>query len=854
MDFVYQLWQVLLTRGAPQAKQLCTQHTETGIPHELVNLVSDMNDRKALSAMLSGTRHLEKDFWGWHALFMGLANLTIGNGERAMSLFETASETDACRAPSLVYLASYYLQMGQADLAEETIREGVSLDKTIGEFHLLKARLHLLNYDFDQADVQLKIAKDKGFYSPLGMKCFELENMVVRDCQAEAVASALELLRDGVGGVSSDETVSAGLGVLMACGALDEADSYLELALEKNPDNGFLLALQGDVSALQGRYRMASHAISRALALDKDNLSLLVRKVRLAGHAFTFKQGLAALDKIMDLIQDLPPPNRAVYLSMYGRIHFDRGDEDEAMTAYAKALETDPKCIPALGGMAGIMTTLGRLDEAHEFQDRMYQMAPVRAMQIMINNDRVPDDDRDIRRMAAMAKTLATPLPLRAALTLTLARVFQKRGEHDRAMDYADDANALFRIFVSYNHLKKAEDADRIIGHMTRDFFDRCKGFGGDNRLPLFILGMPRSGTTLVEQILGSHSAVFAGGELGQIPRMWRRLEAWERRLGSDFQKIPDCVLELTRDQSASFSLKVEKEYRELMTGNARETYITDKLPHNFKNIGLIKLLFPKARIIYCRRHAGGIALSNYFTSYEALHGGMGFAYDLGWIGYEIANCQRLMAHWKALFGDDIHIVDYENLVDDPEPVIKDMLTYLSLNWEDSVLEFNRLDRPVKTASVVQVRQPLYTTSKERWRYYEHRLKPMFEALSERISQSLPFPVPRPPHEPSLFLKGMGLLQAERNQEAEAIFRELLDIYPRHAAAMHMLGAAYSNQGKIRPAYQCMKRSIQLNPNNSTWYENLAIILDHMRRLEEAAEIRKKGKKAARKNTCMPDT
>ncbi|WP_428161187.1 sulfotransferase, partial [Desulfobacter sp.] len=836
MDIIYKLWKALLTHGRDGAEKYCKQQTGSGLPEELTGLITMMQNRRALHRFLMQTAAQEKSMQGWHALFRGIARLALGDREQAEILFKAASGTEACRAPSFVYLGNIYLLQNETDLAWETLREGISLDRTIGEFHLIAARLHLAVEAFDKAQDERAIAVEKGGYSRLGLKSLDMEEMMARNRFDQAAAAAANLLRDGLAGASLEEIAFVGLRVLMLCGAFDEADRFLDQALEKDPENIILLIYRADIAVLRGRYLAAGQAVSQALAIAGENISLLVRKAQLTGKAFSPAQGLGALDRIVEKMQNKPRPNLAVYQAMYGDIHFELDNVKAAVKAYEAALQTDAKCVPALAGLANVMMVEGKLDRARELQDLLYKLTPVRAMQAMINNERMPGDDRNIQRMAAMAKKPGTPLQMRASLNLSLARIYQKQEHVDLSMDYADKANALFRKCLSFDPEKGARQADRIISRMTREFFDSRQGFGTASSLPLFILGMPRSGTTLVEQILGSHSAVFPGGELGQMPRMWRRLQVWEQRMGSDFQKIPDCILELNQSQSVAFARKVEEEYREFMPQDPGKIHITDKLPHNFTNIGLIKLLFPKAKIIYCRRHAGAIAISNYFVSYKAMHGGMGFASDLAWIGTEIGNCRRLMAHWKAIFGDSIHVVDYEQLVAEPESVIKSMLDYLGLQWEEGVLAFDRLERPVKTASLAQVRKPLYKGSRDRWRRYEHRLRPMFEALDRRLADPVPAPVPLPPHEPSLFLRGMDLLKAGQNPEAEALFREILDIYPRHAAAMHMLGAAYSNQGKILPAHQCMKRSIQLHPGNHTWYGNLAIILDHMRRPEEAAE------------------
>ena len=178
---------------------------------------------------------------------------------------------------------------------------------------------------------------------------------------------------------------------------------------------------------------------------------------------------------------------------------------------------------------------------------------------------------------------------------------------------------------------------------------------------------MPRSGTTLTEQILGSHSQVFGAGELGLVSEQIGKLNMWERHVGSGLH-YPECVADLSRERSARLA---EHWLGELQAFDPQARHVIDKLPHNFEHIGLIKLLFPNAIIFHCKREPRDVAVSNYITDYAAKFGGMGFAYDLGWIGEQLVDHDRLMAHWHATRPGRILDVDYASLTQDPEGVMR---------------------------------------------------------------------------------------------------------------------------------------------------------------------------------------
>jgi hypothetical protein len=283
---------------------------------------------------------------------------------------------------------------------------------------------------------------------------------------------------------------------------------------------------------------------------------------------------------------------------------------------------------------------------------------------------------------------------------------------------------------LEHERMRFDPDAGRSFVARSRATFNAAlieekRPLGNPSEMPIFIVGMLRSGTTLVEQILASHPAVYAAGELGYFRNASRQLA--ERAAGG--QPYPDCLGGLDAETIDSLSSAYITHLRERM-GEARR--FTDKNPLNFEHLGLIMLAFPNARVIHCRRDPMDVCLSIYFQHFSERHD---FAYSFADIAEHHRQYQQLMAHWHDVFPGRIHDLDYEDLVADFETVSRDMLTFLDLEWDENCLEFHRTDRPVGTASHWQVRQPLYAHSVQRWRRYEPYLEELRAALGDRRGQ-----------------------------------------------------------------------------------------------------------------------
>jgi tetratricopeptide (TPR) repeat protein len=417
-------------------------------------------------------------------------------------------------------------------------------------------------------------------------------------------------------------------------------------------------------------------------------------------------------------------------------------------------------------------------------------------------------------------------------LLFTLAAAWEKKKDYEKAWEFAAEANEAAKAHLNYRPEVHRARVEREIARFSKAFMASRQGWGHSSSLPTFVLGMPRSGTTLVEQILGSHSQVFGAGELSLVPEFIQKLSGWEMKLGTRRQ-YPECIDDLGRDESVKFADQHIAKLREYSPAAQR---IVDKLPHNFEHIGLIKLIFPNAKILHLKREPRDVAMSNFFTDYAAKFGGMGFAYDFSWIGEQLIDHQRLMDHWHAVFPGQILEVDYDALVEDVEGWARKIINYLELPWEEGVLAFQDLDRAVKTASVWQVRQPVYTTSKAKWKRYEAHLDTLEAALAE--VPPLPAPSPLPKIDAGLFLSAQEQINQGKPAEAEALYRKLLQARPAHAAAHHFLGAALYQQGKLEPARGAMRRSIQLHRGHVQWLENLAAVEQAMGNADAAQQIR----------------
>ncbi|HEY1863999.1 MAG TPA: sulfotransferase [Roseiarcus sp.] len=496
---------------------------------------------------------------------------------------------------------------------------------------------------------------------------------------SEAVHALSEIARLDPGDAQAHYNLGA---ALLSLGAPGQATASLQRALELKP------------SLTAARVRLAN---ALELSGSKSEALLIYRKLcRAAG----------------DVSEKLE--YSAIALALEGKMG-EAADEFRRLAAFAP---NNPNARLLLGKA---LAEAGRLDEAASEIEPIVDALPA-AFARLADVRRMTEADRPlIERVRRIADSPAIEPSVRIPLEFGLGKSFDDLGEYGEAIRHYDAANAMRAQTTRIDRAWLAKQYDDMIAAYAGDARQRGSWSATrpasvqlrstDEELPVFIVGMPRSGTTLVEQILSAHPAVTAGGEL----RFWSD-QIQKGRISANAPPDADALSEAANDYLTAL--------REI---GAHALRITDKDPMNYERLGLIRMALPSARVIHCRRHPIDTALSEYFTNFG---GRQTYASDRGDIVFFYRQYQRLMNHWRRVLPSGRFTeVDYEELVTNRQAVTRRLIAFLELPWDDACVSPERNTRPVHTASVWQARQPVYSTSVERWRHYEPWLGELRELL-----------------------------------------------------------------------------------------------------------------------------
>jgi len=467
----------------------------------------------------------------------------------------------------------------------------------------------------------------------------------------------------------------------LGAGHIRRAVDLLESALPDHVGSAALWGDLGDARRADGQTQASLDAYERALDLGIDHPEeihlirgvILMNDLARAPEAET--EFLSAVSK--------NPQYVAAWFNL-GSIYEDRGSRADAQQAYGEVLRLEPGNPKALARLVGVS----------ELQN--------------------PNDPL-LGRLRALIANRGSLMADRAIMGFALGEALDRLGAYDAAFEAFKAANEHSRAAagphrVRYDRVEHERFVDRLISTFPRP----VKPIDDDDAgSPIFICGMFRSGSTLVERILAAHPQVTAGGELHLLPAM----------IKTELQPYPDSVAELTPSQRTS----LRRGYLDgLKQRGLVHGPITDKRPDNFLHIGLIKQLFPTAKIIHTTRQPLDNCLSIYFLNLTLA---MPYALDLLDTGHWLGQHDRLMGHWRSLYGEDILTVSYDDLVHDPRTAVGDILAFCGLAWNEDCLNFHQKEAVVRTASLWQVRKPIYAVSSGRWRNYEAHLIPLRSAL-----------------------------------------------------------------------------------------------------------------------------
>ncbi|MBF0446209.1 MAG: sulfotransferase, partial [Magnetococcales bacterium] len=586
------------------------------------------------------------------------------------------------------------------------------------------------------------------------------------------------------------------------------------------PDNQILCLQMAELAKLQGHHMQAVKLIKRALKDNTEDINLWVQLSSACLHHFEQQAQQAAL-RAMELSDALEegeenPLEKIKILQAQAKLALAQIESQEqnfakAEKLYREILAEHKNFVPALQGLGQQLLQQGDIDEAMELFETVKKLNPVRGYTSLINAHRFPTEITTLEKIEKAAKVPSLEGSVRTGIYFQLSAAWAKRKEYDRAFAFAKQGNTASKKFLNYDGKQHRNHCGGIRQGFCEDLYKHRPDYGVDSTLPVYVLGMPRSGTTLVEQIISGHSQIFGAGELGVVPQVIQGLNRWERHVGSG-RVYPDCMDDLTPYVTKRIARSVLQELQEFAP---QAKHVVDKMPHNFENIGLIKFLFPNAKIISVRRDPRDIAISNYFTDYQAKHGGMGFAYDLTDIGEQLADHNLLMHHWDRVFPGEILTINYEDVVEDLEGCARKMLGYIGVAWEQQVLKFNELKRTVKTASVWQVRQPIYKSSKAKWKNYQKHLAPLLKGTNKKIVFETPDTITLP--QPGFLTDGIAHYNENRLDEAELSFKKMLHHNPNHAACNYMLGLVYLSKNHVEDGIAAIEKAIHKAPWHKEW-------------------------------------
>jgi tetratricopeptide (TPR) repeat protein len=409
-----------------------------------------------------------------------------------------------------------------------------------------------------------------------------------------------------------------------------------------------------------------------------------------------------------------------------GRLRDEQGRHAEALELLRTAVGRRPDSASARVQLASLLAEVGEFAAAEASLREALRRDPrhVAALTALaeLKQERLPD--ADLEAMCDLLTEREQSPGTAAALHFGLARVLDARGEFPLAAENFILGNALRCKAMSlrgevYRPELQQGFVDSVIAAHTPGFFDRVRGFGLESRRPVFIFGLPRSGTTLVEQILASHARVCGGGELKLVRDALRALPRVMGRDEDPLACLPDLDPPSTRTLAQGYLDGLD-------ALDTQADRVTDKMPENFQSLGLIAALFPNATLIHCRRDLRDVALSCWTTNFRNL----GWTFDRDAIAHYFGQYTRLMEHWRRVLPAAWLDVDYEALVADLEGESRRIVAWCGLDWDPNCLAFHETRRPVRTASSGQVRRPLYSHSIGRWRNYAAELGRWFERFS----------------------------------------------------------------------------------------------------------------------------
>ncbi|MBU3557625.1 sulfotransferase [Polynucleobacter sp. Ross1-W9] len=629
------------------------------------------------------------------------------------------------------------------------------------------------------------------------------------------------------------------LGVLLyQANQLEKAFELFSSAVQSEPLNPLYQRNLGELCRRIGRIEQSILCGKAASKLDPKNAEPQYNLGLAYNDAGDIPKAITAYRKAVKL-----NPQHGFSWNNLGSALESQGNKKSALAAYEKAVALNAMHAEAQNNQGAIYSEMGRLDEARTsfnaaisanpgFVESHYNLSSLKTYEV--NDPHLSFLEKIYARRNELA------IPARIRYSFAIGKALDDVGRYDQAFAAYEEGNRLQRTLLPVNE----ESADRLLESVMQvfnsKFFEERKNWVGEvnqKRAPIFIVGMPRSGTTLLEQILSSHSSVYGAGELVDL-----NSAIYAATGQQDAEPYANKILSLSEEQVR----KIGEDYlSRVWKLSPKSKFITDKMPANFFYLGIIHLALPNAKVIHAMRDP----MDSCFSCYSRLFNDtMEFAYDLDSLGKYYRRYITLMKHWhKVLPKNTILDLSYEELVTDTEKQARRILEFVGLPWDEKCLDFHKNERLVKTASVAQVRKPIYKTSVARWKHFKSYLQPLLEQVREfrvnaeddevitSIAGSLSIGDPNQSRsliERILHLQGQGQHQAVIDQLSIDILN--LGSDPNIAIMLHLLGISFYRLNRFSESRKAYERALQIQPNFPSALNSLGFLLQDLGLLDQA--------------------
>ncbi len=507
-------------------------------------------------------------------------------------------------------------------------------------------------------------------------------------------------------------------------GRLFKAEQLCRAFLQREGHHVEAMRLLADIGIRFNAYDEAEFLLESCKVLEPSNVSAHFDYVKILRKRQKFELALSEAHALR-----LKEPGNPEFEMLFANENLAVGNFDEAMLIYEALLSSMPNN-PGINLTYGhALKTVGRQDDAISAYRHAYKARPDcgDAYWSLANLKTYRFNDEEIIQMRDRQASPTTALDDRYHLCFALGKALEDRSEYAEAFEYYELGNRLKREELKYDPTRLSKEMQLQRELVTPDLIDQFSGAGCTDRDPIFIVGLPRAGSTLLEQILASHSLVEGTMELPNIFALAYRLD--RQRLVGEEPEYPGNLKDLSQEDVTRFGadfIRDTQVYRKKGT-----PYFIDKMPNNFRHIGLIHMILPNAKIIDARRGAMGCCFSGFKQLFAE---GQEFTYGLEEVGQYYKDYVALMDHWDTVLPGKILRVHYEDVVSDLETQVKRMLDYCGLPFEEACLNFHKTERAVRTASSEQVRQPIFKTGVDQWEHFSDYLNPLRTILGPELA------------------------------------------------------------------------------------------------------------------------